>query len=208
VFLDDDDRVQCLAVVGSIVDASSIVVHAYALVTTHVHLLLTSATTGSISRATCRLGERYVPAFNRKHGRTGTLWDGRFRSCRVGGDSHLLQVDRHIEPNPVRAAMVTDAEAFPWSSVHANLGTRTDTMVVSHDLFTRFIAGHDGRHAWRAWQRSGIPDHELARARDPLNLERALGSPQFQRMVAGTLNRPAHCRPLGTLRGLANPDDR
>ena len=97
-------------------------IHAYVLMGNHVHLLVSTTRPGALSDAMRQLGQNYVPAFNRRHRRTGTLWEGRFKSCLVSTDHYLLTVYRYIELNPVRAAMVQAPEDHPWSSVHANLG--------------------------------------------------------------------------------------
>ena len=111
-FLDDGDFHEYRYCLGDALAAHGIALHAYVLMTNHVHLLLTSPVPGQLSAAMRQLGQRYVPAFNRKHGRTGTLWEGRFKSCLVDSERYLLTVHRYIELNPVRAAMVTAAEHY------------------------------------------------------------------------------------------------
>ena len=122
-FIDDDDFVCYRHWLEEALAEHEVALHAYALMSNHLHLLLTPAASGSLSRAMSRLGQRYVPAFNRKHGRTGTLWEGRFKSCLVDSERYLLVVHRYIELNPVRAAMVELPEHYPWSSVSASLAT-------------------------------------------------------------------------------------
>ena len=102
-FLDGDDFACYRQWLDEALAEHGVALHAYALMSNHVHLLLTPAAVGSLSRAMSRLGQRYVPAFNRKHGRTGTLWEGRFKSCLVDSERYLLVVHRYIELNPVRA---------------------------------------------------------------------------------------------------------
>lgn len=89
-------------------------VHAYCLMTNHVHLLLTPSDTAGCGLLMRDLGRSYVPYFNRRYGRTGTLWQGRFRSCLVESARYVLACHCYIELNPVRAGMVSDARAFPW----------------------------------------------------------------------------------------------
>ena len=94
--------------------------HAYVLMTNHVHLLVSSHVKGALSAMMQCLGRRYVGEFNRRHGRTGTLWEGRFKSSLIDSERYLLSCYRYIEMNPVRAGMATRAWNYRWSSVHAN----------------------------------------------------------------------------------------
>lgn len=82
-FLDDEDFTHYLHCLGDAFSTHGLALHAYVLMTTHVHLLLTPPAPGRLSAAMRQIGQRYVPVFNRKHGRTGTLWEGRFKSCLV-----------------------------------------------------------------------------------------------------------------------------
>src|SRR5205085_5673922 len=94
--------------------------HAYALMTNHSHFLLTPSDTRGPSVMMQSLGRQYVSMFNRKHGRTGTLWEGRFKSHRVETDDYLMTLYRYIELNPVRAGMVDDPARYRWSSYAHN----------------------------------------------------------------------------------------
>lgn len=106
-------------------------------------------------------GQCYVQAFNRRHGRTGTLWEGRFRSCLVDSDGYLLTVYRYIDLNPVRAALVAAPEDYRWSSVHANLGLRHDPLVTPHPRFTAFLTAADGSCTpYRDWLHAAIEPGE------------------------------------------------
>jgi hypothetical protein len=99
-----------------------------------------------------RHGQSYVQAFNRRHRRTGTLWEGRFKSCLVDSDRYLLTVCRYIELNPVRAAIADAPESHRWSSVHANLGLRIDPLVTPHPVFLGLgVDPHVRGDAYRAW---------------------------------------------------------
>lgn len=198
IFVDDEDRRHFLDLLHDAVRAHALHVHAYVMMDNHIHLLLTSHEAGALSAAMRRLGQCYVRAFNQRHRRVGPLWQGRFKSCLVESEAYLMTAYRYIELNPVRAAMVAHAEDHPWSSVHANLGTRRDPLVTPHPLF---LALHEnpGRRAalYRAWLREGVADDDLAALRAHLDQQRALGSPGFQAMVERTLGRPARVRPRG-----------
>lgn len=95
-------------------------VHAYALITNRVHLLVSPASPESLPRAMQTLGRRYVGRFNFVYRRTGTLWEGRYKAALVDSDEYLLICMRYIELNPVRARMVEHAAQYRWSSFRAN----------------------------------------------------------------------------------------
>jgi putative transposase len=201
IFIDDEDRQHYLALLYGEMDRARVAVHAYVLMGNHVHLLATAQESGAISQALRRHGQCYVQAFNRRHRRTGTLWEGRFKSCLVDSDRYLLTVYRYIELNPVRALMVDVPETYRWSSVHANLGLRHDRLVTPHPVF-HGLGANDAtrRHAYRAWLYEPLIPEELQAIRDHLKQERALGDTRFQTMVEKTLNRPAAVRPPGRQR--------
>lgn len=115
--------------------------HAFCLMTNHIHLLLTPPSVASCTALMHGLSQRYANYFNRKHERTGTLWEGRFRSCLVESSGYVLACYRYIELNPVRAGMVTHARAYPWSSYLANSGARIDPILVPHAEFAALGSG-------------------------------------------------------------------
>ena len=198
VFLDDDDRYHYLHLLTEKSRKFEVSVHAYVLMSNHVHLLLKSARLGAISRMMHHLGHNYVSSFNRRHSRTGTLWEGRFKSSLIDSEQYLLTVYRYIELNSVRAAMVDSPEGYRWSSVHANLSTRNDPLVSHHDVFIGIAPNAQERaRAYREWLHAGINDEDIQRIREHLRQEKALGSPQFQAMVEKTLGRPVAARPQG-----------
>src|SRR5205085_1772900 len=121
-FRDDHDRVLYLGLLGEVGPRFRCSIHAYVLMTNHVHLLLTPRTREGPARLMKHVGQRFVQHFNRKHRRTGTLWEGRFRSSIVDTRDYLVRCQRYIELNPVRAGMVRRAEDYVWSSHRANIG--------------------------------------------------------------------------------------
>lgn len=128
-FSGDTDRQVYLSMLSAHSLDSSCDLHAYVLMGNHVHLLLTPRRADSAARLMKSLGERYVQYFNRRHGRTGSLWEGRFRSCLVQDERYLLVCQRYIELNPVRADMVKLPGEYLWSSYAANaLGIRNELL--------------------------------------------------------------------------------
>lgn len=110
-------------------------IHAYVLMTNHVHLLITPMANGAISNMMQCIGRRYVYYFNKLHERTGTLWEGRYKASLVQAEAYLLACYRYIELNPVRACMVNDPADYPHSSYRHNaLGSR-DPLITPHELY-------------------------------------------------------------------------
>lgn len=196
-FLDDEDRDHYLRLLIRRSRELDVYVHAYVLMSNHIHLLLSAFKAGSISRFLRQVGSGYVAAFNRRHQRTGTLWEGRFKSCLVDTEDYLLSVYRYIELNPVRASMVDDPESYMWSSIHANLANRWDPLVTPHEAFLAIASDSTVRvSTYRAWLQAGVSCDDLQRVREHLQRERALGNPQFLAMAERTLGRSvALCRP-------------
>lgn len=136
-------------------------------------------------------GQCYVQAFNKRHRRSGTLWQGRFKSCLVDAERYLLTVYRYIELNPVRASMVSLPEHYRWSSMHANLGMIKDPLGTPHStVLAQDIDPEIRTHAYRFWLREGVGDHELDNIRAHLQQERALGDIKFQVMVGKSARPP------------------
>ncbi|MFZ4537615.1 transposase [Propionivibrio sp.] len=116
----DEDYLFYLEHLTAISAKVGVAIHAYVLMTNHVHLLATPQNAEGVSQLMKRLGQRYVQYFNRAYRRTGTLWEGRFRSCVVGEEAYFLGCQRYIELNPVRAEMVKHPGEYRWSSYGAN----------------------------------------------------------------------------------------
>jgi putative transposase len=107
-------------------------VHAYVLMPNHVHLLLTPDKGDGVSLLFRDMGRDYVRGFNKRYERTGTLWDGRFRSSLIENDKYLLACYRYIELNPVRAGIVKDPSSYEWSSFRANGLGRNNSLLTPH----------------------------------------------------------------------------
>jgi putative transposase len=154
-------------------------VHAYALMTNHVHLLLTPLGPGTVSRVMQSVGARYVRYVNDTHGRTGTLWEGRYRACLVGEDTYVLAACRYIDLNPVRAGLVPLPSEWPWSSYAGLAGLRADPLLTPHPAleslgaprglaYARWCAGPGDEPAITELRRA--TQGELAFASDALKL--------------------------------------
>jgi putative transposase len=157
------------------------VVHAYCLMTNHVHLLLTPATKHSCTALMRDLGQRYVPYFNARHGRTGTLWEGRFRSCIAESARYVLACYRYIELNPVRAKLVSRPSDYQWSSFAVNSGARSDPFLSPHVEFAALAVDSEKRHRAYLELVAEQMDEPLLRAiRDASNTGYPLASEEFK----------------------------
>jgi putative transposase len=171
-------------------------VHAYVLMTNHVHLLLTPCATGCVSRMMQWLGRHYVGYGNARYRRTGTLWEGRFKSCLVDTDRYLLACCRYIELNPVRAAMVPVPGGYRWSSYHANAHGAGDPVATSHLEYLRLGSKPALRQqAYQTLFDEPLAPERIADIRAYLQQQRALGSQRFQQQIEAMLGRCAQVRP-------------
>lgn len=198
IFLDDEDRHHYRRLLRDACIKHDVAVHAFVLMDNHVHLLLSSQQAGCVSLAMRYVGQSHVQAFNARHGRSGGLWQGRFKSCLVDSERYLLSVLRYIELNPVRAAMVACAEEYRWSSVHTHLGQANDPLLTPHPAYLAMGVDAPSRgRAWRDWLKVGVSGEDMATIRQHLAQERALGDTRFQQMVERALNRSVACRGRG-----------
>jgi putative transposase len=131
-FRHESDRLVYLSNLGEFCRRWRCTLHAYCLMTNHVHLLLTPSDAQGCALLMRDLGRCYVRYFNRRHGRTGSLWEGRFRSCLVESARYVLGCYRYIELNPVRARMVASAGAYRWSSYGSNGRGQQDSLLTPH----------------------------------------------------------------------------
>jgi putative transposase len=195
-FLDDQDRLHYLSLLCEGLAATQCRLHAYVLMDNHVHLLLTPPDSGAIARLMQKLGRRYVRLFNVRHGRTGTLWEGRYKACLVDGESHMLRCARYIDLNPVRARMTADPVTYRWSSCAALCGQRDDPLLTPHDTQLALGATADGRaRAYRRLLDEAISSDEFADIRIYLQQQRAWGHDAFRAMVEAKTRRFAGIRP-------------
>lgn len=158
---DEQDFRQMLAALQDSAATHKVTIHAYVLMPDHLHLLATPSSDQGLSRMMQAFGRRYVAAFNARHGRSGTLWEGRFRAAPLDASTHLLAAMRAIELNPQRAGLVATAVDYPWSSCAHHLGRRRDPLVVDAPAY--WALGNTPFERELAWQRcleDGEPDAE------------------------------------------------
>lgn len=167
-------------------------VHAYVLMTNHVHLLVTPTHAGAVSGFMQHIGRRYVQYFNFQYRRTGTLWEGRYKASLVEAEAYLLTCYRYIESNPVRAGMVRDPGDYRWSSYRCNAWGQTDAAITPHALYTALDADPDARRrAYREIFRERLDSATLQTIRDSLNQEVVVGNDRFREQIENALARRA-----------------
>ncbi|APV48514.1 hypothetical protein BWI17_01710 [Betaproteobacteria bacterium GR16-43] len=131
----DGDRLRLLDELRRATNSHELDVHAYVIMNNHVHLLVTGQTVDSLPKAMQSLGRRYIAYFNARHGRTGTLWEGRYKSSLVASEEYLFNCHRYIEQNPVRAGMVDVPGSFIWSSSRHYAAVQADDLVTAHEAW-------------------------------------------------------------------------
>lgn len=201
-FHGDDDRHAYLATLLAETRFRGVAVHAYVLMTNHVHLLMTPRDPAGVEQVMKLVGQRYAAYFNRRHDRVGTLWQGRYKSCLVEAESYLLTCHRYIENNPVRAGMVGSPDGWPWSSYHANALGAPDPLVTPHPVIEALAGSAEERRAlYREHVVRPATPEMLEEIRDAANGGYALASGSLKAAVARCLNRPAMRGSPGRPRG-------
>jgi putative transposase len=171
-------------------------VHAYCLMTNHVHLLLTPEHPHACTNLMRDLGQSYVRYFNKRHGRTGTLWEGRYRSSVVESAWYVLACYRYIEMNPVRAGIVSQPHLYGWSSHAANCGLAKDVLATPHLEYLALQSDSHARYAayWELFQ-TVLDDSLVSEIRDATQGSFPLGSESFKAALSADGRRVERRRP-------------
>ncbi|WP_113066274.1 transposase, partial [Oleiagrimonas sp. MCCC 1A03011] len=147
----------------------------------------------------------YVGLFNGRHGRTGTLWEGRYKSCLVDSEGYFLACSRYIELNPVRAWMVAEPGDHPWSSYRAHADGRVDPLLTAHACYLELGANAVERaSAYKALFAEALPDKIVHEIRVYLQQQKALGTDRFRAWVEARTQRFATVRQPGRPRDRLN----
>ena len=163
---------------------AQIAVHAWVFMTNHVHLLVTPETPDGVSRMMQALGRNYVRYFNRTYRRTGTLLEGRFKSCLVDTEGYFLTCQRYIELNPVRAGMVVSPEGYPWSSYQANGLGRPAKLWTPHPVYKALGESKEERTAaYRSLFDTHLESTTLKDIREATQTGMALGNERFKAQI-------------------------
>ena len=188
-FADEDYRLY-LDHLNEQADKHGCEIHAYVLMTNHVHILLTPQAENSASLLMKHLGQRYVQYVNRIYRRSGTLWEGRFRSCLTQSEDYVLACYRYIELNPVRADMVKHPRDYPWSSYCYNAEGKVNDILTPHDqYFGLAVEELDRRKAYRSLFNTHVDVDIDDQIRSATNGNFVLGNKRFQEQIANSLGR-------------------
>jgi putative transposase len=182
IFAADGDYRTYLTWLKAAADQHGLLIHAYVLMTNHVHLLATPEQEDSIGKTLQSLGRRYVQYFNYSYGRTGTLWEGRYRATVVQAEDYLLTCSCYIELNPVRAGMVKSPAHYRYSSYRHNAQGRADPLLTTHEVYRRMGRTVTGRaKAYRALFLDAVEEAALQEIRAATNTGWALGDDGFHK---------------------------
>ena len=198
IFLDTDDYLAFLAILHEAAHAHGLAIHAYVLMPSQVRLLATPRDETTTARVLQAVGRRYVRHFNRKRGRGGALWEGRYRSTLIDADAYLLACCRYLETLPVVDGLAAAPEQYRWSSYAHHAGVASNPMVTDHACY--WALGNtpfERQAAYRALFATDL-DPRLADAiRQAAESGWALGGADFLARIAATANRRVRPLPRG-----------
>ncbi|MDD2883234.1 MAG: transposase [Rhodoferax sp.] len=197
-FFADADYLAYLEWLGDAARRTGCQLHAYALMTNHVHLLLTPADAQAVPRLMVTLGRRYVPYINAAYQRSGTLWEGRYKSSLIQSESYLLACMRYIELNPVRAGICPDPAHYRWSSYRANALGETTPLLTPHPLYAT-LGPDDARRqgAYRELFDQVLSDKTITDIRLALSQTQPLGNSRFFDAIEQATGQRREAKPRG-----------
>jgi len=159
-------------------------IYLYVLMTNHVHLLVEPSEVGDLGRFMQSVGRRFVRYVNETYGRTGTLWEGRFKSAAVSCDRYLIACSRYIELNPVRAGIVAHPKEYRWSSYHHRALGLLDRLLDDDPWYEGLGASAEERqNNYQKWMNSQIDDREWDEIRQATQRGRLIGKETFHKQV-------------------------
>jgi putative transposase len=198
VFADDVDREAYLRALDEVLRAHRVVLFGYALLDAEVWLVVQPQAGEDLSRAMQALGRRFVAAVNRRHGRSGTLWDGRFRATVLDASTQLLDVLVHVEAKAADAGGGQGPGASPWSSAAHHLGAMRNPLVADHPLLWSLgNTPFEREIAWRRRLDAGLPPAQRQSIDDAARHGWALGPPSFLAALEQRAGRPVARRARG-----------
>jgi len=189
-FFANEDYLVYLDAVIKAVEKYQVDVHAYVLMTNHVHLLLTPHDDTGLSRFMQSIGRRYVRYVNGVYKRSGTLWEGRYKSAIIDTDDYLLKCYRYVEMNPVRAGMTERPDEYKWSSFHRNALGKKDDVVKMHDKYEE-LGGTDKsrQEAYLALFNNHLSVDDIKTIRSGTVKDNVIGNDRFSEEIAQMLKR-------------------
>lgn len=167
-----------------------VAVHSWVFMTNYVHLLVTPGSDNGVSKMMQSIGRMYVRYFNREYRRSGTLWEGRYKSCLIGDSDYLLRCYRYIELNPVQACMVEDPAEYVWSSYQCNALGRQSELLTPHDEYMNLGNTSELRMvAYRELFKIELSEQMITDIRNATNKGLALGDERFKAQIESNFNR-------------------
>lgn len=190
IFFESSDYYFYLDKLREALDKYQVSLHAYVLMTNHVHLLISAPTENAISQLMQFVGRHYVPYVNKKYGFSGSLWEGRFKSSLIESERYLLACMRYIELNPVRAKMVYAPEDYVYSSYHANALSEPNILITPHDEFTKLSDNPIVRgQCYAEFFNQALSDDLQENIRSGTASGTPVGSEYFKEKIESTLGR-------------------
>jgi putative transposase len=181
IFRETEDYVNFLGRLRDAAKQFKVAIHAYVLMSNHVHLLATPSDADGLAKMMQWVGRYYVPYFNQKYGRVGTLWQGRYRATVIDSEPYFMLCSCYIDQNPVRAGIVATPSEYPWSSYLHHVGAKPDPLVVDHALY--WALGNtpfDREAAYKQLAEQALTSVQAAKLIDATNKGWPLGTEKFK----------------------------
>ncbi len=206
-FYSDDDYLCYRSELRDMARREGCAIHAYVLMTNHVHLLLTPTAAGGVPRLMQALGRRYVRYINATYHRSGTLWEGRYKSSLVGDGGYLMKCHRYIELNPLRAAMVADPRDYRWSSHGALAFGESDSLLTHHpDYLALSTDAAKRQQQYRAMVMAAVDAEEVGAIRLHLQRQHPYGLDRFRLAIEAQLGRTVGPQKIGRPRNASRQE--
>jgi putative transposase len=184
IFRESQDYERYYLVLERASSVCGVAVHAFAFMSNHVHLIVTPETEHAVPRLMQKMGARYVPYFNRRYARTGTLWEGRYKSFPIDTDEYFLTCIRYVELNPVRAGVVETPEQYQWSSHRTHAWGAKSSLIQVHAVMQTLGRDDAERQSkYREFCSEAVTLEQLRSVRDAVQSGKALGGRTFERKV-------------------------
>lgn len=180
IFRETEDYVNFLGRLRDAAKQFKVSIHAYVLMSNHIHLLATPSDTEGLAKMMQWVGRFYVPYFNQKYERVGTLWQGRYRATVIDSERYFMLCSCYIDQNPVRAGIVATPGEYPWSSYLHHVGVKADPLVVDHALY--WALGNtpfDREAAYKQMAEQALTSDQARQLMDATNKGWVLGSEKF-----------------------------
>ena len=190
LFRDNEDHTVFLNWLAQAAKQFQVAIHAYILMPDHFHLLLTPSDEQGLSKFMQWIGRYYVPYFNRKYQRSGSLWQGRYKATVLEAEKYFLQCSLYVEGSPLRSGLVSDASEYPWSSYQHHIGQRVDPLVSDHPIFWALGNTPFQREAnYKEMMSQSFSASEMAQLGDAVQKGWLLGSAAFQADISKLTDR-------------------